>query len=67
MTLVPRIVTLLNERDAGRLLFVVDGTIPSQDIPELRAQGVAEVVIPGATTQAIVDFIQGAVGDRTTG
>jgi methylmalonyl-CoA mutase, C-terminal domain len=66
MTLVPKIVELLNAQDAGDILVVVGGTIPSQDIPELKEQGVAEVFTPGAPTQAIVDFIQGAVGDRAT-
>jgi methylmalonyl-CoA mutase, C-terminal domain len=39
----------------------VGGTIPSDDIPQLKELGVAEVFTPGAPTQAIIDFIQGAV------
>ncbi len=66
MTLVPKIVELLEAQDAGDILVVVGGTIPNQDIPELKDKGVAEVFTPGAPTQAIVDFIQGAVGDRAT-
>ena len=66
MTLVPKIVELLEAQDAGDILVVVGGTIPNQDIPELKEKGVAEVFTPGAPTQAIVDFIQGAVGDRAT-
>jgi len=61
MTLVPRIVQLLNEQDAGEILVTVGGTIPADDIPELKSLGVAEVFTPGASTQAIIDFIQGAV------
>ena len=45
--------------------MTVGGTIPAEDIPELKSLGVAEVFTPGAPTQAIVDFIRGAVG-RTT-
>jgi methylmalonyl-CoA mutase C-terminal domain/subunit len=41
---------------------VVGGTIPNQDIPELKELGVAEVFTPGAPTQAIIDFIQESVG-----
>jgi methylmalonyl-CoA mutase C-terminal domain/subunit len=67
MTLVPRIVELLNEQDAGDIIVVVGGTIPNQDIPELKELGVAEVFTPGAPTQAIIDFIQESVGgSRTT-
>jgi len=61
MTLVPRVVKLLREQDAGDVVVTVGGTIPAQDIPELKELGVAEVFTPGAPTQAIIDYIQGAV------
>ena len=61
MTLVPKVVELLKEQDAGDILVTVGGTIPNQDIPELKELGVAEVFTPGAPTQAIIDYIQGAV------
>ncbi len=61
MTLVPRVVELLREQEAGDVVVTVGGTIPSQDIPELKQLGVAEVFTPGAPTQDIIDFIQGAV------
>jgi methylmalonyl-CoA mutase C-terminal domain/subunit len=63
MTLVPRIVELLREQQAGDVLVTVGGTIPSDDIPELKRLGVAEVFTPGAPTHAIVDYIRGAVHD----
>ena len=62
MTLVPRIVELLREQEAGDIVVVVGGTIPNQDIPELKELGVAEVFTPGAPTQAIIDFIRESVG-----
>jgi methylmalonyl-CoA mutase C-terminal domain/subunit len=61
MTLVPRVVELLKEQDAADVLVTVGGTIPAQDIPELKELGVAEVFTPGAGTQEIIDFIKGAV------
>ena len=61
MTLVPRIVDLLLERQAGEVLVVVGGTIPAGDIVELKERGVAEVFTPGAPTSAIVDFIRSRV------
>ena len=61
MTLVPRIVDGLRDRDAGDVLVVVGGTIPPDDADELKAQGVAAVFGPGATTTEIVDFLSGAV------
>jgi methylmalonyl-CoA mutase C-terminal domain/subunit len=62
MTLVPRVIELLREQDAGDVVVTVGGTIPNQDIPELKELGVAEVFTPGAPTQAIIDFIENAVG-----
>jgi methylmalonyl-CoA mutase, C-terminal domain len=64
MTLVPRIVELLREQGADDVLLTVGGTIPADDIPQLKELGVAEVFTPGASTQAIIDFIQDAVRRR---
>jgi methylmalonyl-CoA mutase C-terminal domain/subunit len=61
MTLVPRVIELLKEQDAEDVVVTVGGTIPAQDIDELKELGVAEVFTPGAPTQRIIDFIQGAV------
>ncbi len=66
MTLVPRVVDLLKQQGAEDVVVTVGGTIPNEDIPELKKLGVAEVFTPGSPTQAIVDFIQGAVGQRST-
>ena len=64
MTLVPRVIELLREQGAEDVLLTVGGTIPADDIPELKQLGVAEVFTPGASTQAIIDFIQDAVRRR---
>jgi methylmalonyl-CoA mutase, C-terminal domain len=61
MTLVPRVVELLREQDAGDVLVTLGGTIPADDIPELKKLGVAEVFTPGAPTQDIVSFIRDSV------
>jgi methylmalonyl-CoA mutase, C-terminal domain len=63
MTLVPRVVKLLAEQQAEDVVVTVGGTIPADDIPELKELGVAEVFTPGSPTQDIVDFIRGAVVD----
>ncbi|MBI5311429.1 MAG: cobalamin B12-binding domain-containing protein [Actinobacteria bacterium] len=61
MTLVPKVLRLLKEQDAGDILVTVGGTIPADDIEPLKAEGVAAVFTPGAPTQEIIDFISGAV------
>jgi methylmalonyl-CoA mutase, C-terminal domain len=43
------------------VIVTVGGTIPSDDVDELKALGVAEVFTPGAPTQQAIDFIRGAV------
>jgi methylmalonyl-CoA mutase C-terminal domain/subunit len=58
MTLVPRIVNLLRERGAGDVRVVVGGTIPAEDIIELKKLGVAAVFTPGAPTSEIVEFLR---------
>ena len=47
MTLVPRIVELLKEQEAEEVVLTVGGTIPAEDIAELKELGVAEVFTPG--------------------
>ncbi len=61
MTLVPRIVALLEEQGIDDIVVIVGGTIPGDDIPELKRLGVAEVFTPGSSTEAIIDFIRAAV------
>ena len=64
MTLVPKVVELLREQDADDVVITVGGTIPADDVDELKRLGVAEVFTPGAPTDAIVEFIEGAVPSR---
>jgi methylmalonyl-CoA mutase, C-terminal domain len=61
MTLVPRVLDMLAEQGAGDVVVTVGGTIPADDIDELKRLGVAEVFTPGAPTDGIVDFIRDAV------
>ena len=46
------------------MIVTVGGTIPADDIAELKELGVAEVFTPGAPTDEIVEFIEGAVAQR---
>jgi methylmalonyl-CoA mutase C-terminal domain/subunit len=61
MTLVPRVMELLKEQGAEDVVVTLGGTIPSDDVKELKDLGVAEVFTPGASTQEAVDFIRNAV------
>jgi methylmalonyl-CoA mutase C-terminal domain/subunit len=52
---------LLSQQGIDDVIVTLGGTIPSQDIAELKGLGVAEVFTPGAPTQEAVDFIRSAV------
>ncbi|MGW4467202.1 cobalamin B12-binding domain-containing protein [Micromonospora sp. NBC_01796] len=58
MTLFRRVVELLAERDAQDMVVFGGGIIPEADIPELERIGVAKIFTPGATTQAIVEWVR---------
>ncbi len=65
MTLVPRVVKLLEEQGVDDVVITVGGTIPAEDVSELKKLGVAEVFTPGASTDEIVDFVRSAVSERS--
>jgi methylmalonyl-CoA mutase C-terminal domain/subunit len=61
MGLVPRIMDLLKAEGMGGVHVFLGGIIPEEDIPELKACGVAEVYGPGTSTEKIATDIQAAV------
>ena len=64
-TLCPRIVNLLRERGMDDCLVLVGGIVPNEDITRLKEQGVAEVFLPGTSTEDIVRFLRENVQPRT--
>jgi len=64
MTLVPRVVELLREQGVDDVVITVGGTIPADDVPELKKLGIDEVFTPGSSTDEIVEFVRGAVSER---
>ena len=59
-----RVVELLRERGMDSVRVFVGGIIPNQDIPELKALGVTDVFLPGASTQDVVRVIGQGVTAR---
>jgi methylmalonyl-CoA mutase C-terminal domain/subunit len=39
-------------------LVLLGGIVPQEDIPKLKAAGVAEVFLPGTSTEEIVKFLR---------
>jgi methylmalonyl-CoA mutase C-terminal domain/subunit len=58
MTLFPRVVDLLRQREAGEIVVFAGGIIPKEDIPVLKEKGIEEIFTPGAPTSAIVDWLR---------
>ena len=56
-TLCPRIVDLLHQNGMDDTLVLVGGIVPTEDIADLKAKGVAEIFLPGTSTEDIVKFI----------
>ncbi|MEX1219974.1 MAG: cobalamin B12-binding domain-containing protein [Solirubrobacterales bacterium] len=65
MTLVPKIVELLEAQGVDDVLLTVGGTIPKRDIEELKKLGVSGVFTPGTPTDEIVEFIRDGVKGRS--
>lgn len=57
-TLLPRILSLLRERGMEDCLVIVGGIIPKEDIEFLKEQGVAEVFLPGTSTEEIITYLR---------
>ena len=57
-TICPQLMKLLAEKGMSDVLVLVGGIIPEQDIPALKSAGIAEIFLPGTSTQDIVAFIR---------
>ena len=64
MTLVPRILSLLKDREADDVLVMCGGIIPEPDIVALKALGVAEVFTPGTSLESIAAWLERALDER---
>src|SRR5437667_10571842 len=49
MTLLPRLLDLLRQKGGGEIVVFAGGIIPEEDIPPLRAAGVREIFLTGAS------------------
>lgn len=61
MTLLPAILELLRNKGAGEIIVFGGGIIPPEDIQALKEAGIREVFTPGASTDAIVEWVRANV------
>jgi len=58
MTVFPKIMQLLKEKEMDDVLVTGGGIIPEDDMKELNAIGVGKLFSPGAHTKDIADYIK---------
>ncbi len=63
-TLFPRLLGLLAEKGMTDVTVLIGGIIPEADIAVLKKAGIAEIFLPGTSTQDIVKFIQDRIAQR---
>ncbi len=56
--LFPKVMELLREKGVKDVLVLGGGIIPDEDIPALKASGVAQIFGPGTYTEEIISYIQ---------
>jgi len=59
--LLPKVTELLRKEGADDVLVIAGGIIPEDDVPGLKAAGIAEVFGPGTPLSDIVDYIKAHV------
>ncbi len=56
--LFPKIMDLLAQKGADDIKVIAGGIIPEKDLDELKKIGIAEVFLPGSSTQTIVQWLR---------
>lgn len=59
--LFPKVMELLGEKGVEDMLVLGGGIIPDEDVPGLKACGIAEIFGPGTNTQDIVGYIKASI------
>jgi methylmalonyl-CoA mutase C-terminal domain/subunit len=60
--LFPKIIRLLKDHEAGDIVVMAGGIIPEKDIPKMKKVGIAEIFLPGSSTQDIIRWIEDRIG-----
>ena len=63
MTLFPRVVELLADRDAGDIVVFGGGIIPDDDIAALTGMGLAAIFTPGTPLTEVVDWVEAHISE----
>lgn len=58
MTIFPRILNLMKEKNVNDILLFGGGIIPEDDLNKLTEQGVGKLFTPGTTTTEIINYLK---------
>jgi methylmalonyl-CoA mutase C-terminal domain/subunit len=64
MTVFPKIINLMKEKEMNDVLLTGGGIIPDDDMKTLQAMGVGTLFAPGTTTSDIAAYIKTWVGEN---
>lgn len=64
MTVFPKIVAIMKEKQVTDVLLTGGGIIPEGDMAKLKAIGVGELFAPGTTMETIVNYIKNWVTEH---
>lgn len=66
MSIFPKIIALMKEKEMFDVLLTGGGIIPEEDLNTLKEMGVSRLFTPGTPTTDIVDYIKSWVKDNRT-
>ena len=64
MTLLPRVVDLLQQSGLDDVMVFAGGIIPDQDVPALKEIGIRGIFGPGTRTEDVVTFVHKQLGSE---
>ena len=64
MTVFPKIIALMKEKNMNDVLLTGGGIIPDDDMQALQQMGVGKLFAPGTDTKTIADYIKSEVNHR---
>ena len=64
MTVFPKVLHLMKEKEMNDVLLTGGGIIPEEDMKKLRSMGVGNLFAPGVSTSEIADYIKTWVKDN---
>jgi len=57
MILAPEVVRILRKKNVNDIAVILGGTVPPDDIPKLKEEGIAGVFGPGTPIKEIIKFV----------